>query len=190
VLIIVLCTNAYAFYLSLKRLNQGGKEEAKRWRRIVASPMIETKTTFIVDLLGTSAAVVGLAAIGTYLLTGNAKFDGLGGMIIGAGMMIGSLLLIYDVKGLIVGRSLTDRQAKALIRRVRAMKGVNNVLDIRSMYIGSTKLLIVIEVHLDDALSTDAIEVLSDKIKLKAKQAVPHAAVVQVEVETPDEELV
>lgn len=189
VLGIVFVTNSYAFYLSLKRLSQSEQDTSRRWRRIVYSPMIETKTTFIVDMLGTGGAVIGLLAVGAFALTGNAKFDGLGGMIIGIGMMVGALLVIYDVKGLIVGRSLSERQALVLTRRVRSMKGVNDVLDIRSMYIGSTKLLIVIEVHLNDTLSTDEIEVLSDHIKLKAKQAVPYASVVQVEAETPDEEL-
>lgn len=189
VLAIVLLTNGYAFYLSVKRLYQGEAERSRWWRRIVFSPMIETKTTFIVDLLGTTGAIIGLAAVGAYAVTDNAKFDGLGGMIIGVGMMVGSLLLIYDVKGFIVGRSITERQAKALTGRLRSLKGVIDVLDIRSMYIGSTKLLIVVEVHLDDELSTDEIEVLSDRIKLKTHQVIRHAAVVQVEVETPDEEL-
>ncbi|HET7630393.1 MAG TPA: cation transporter dimerization domain-containing protein, partial [Candidatus Saccharimonadales bacterium] len=107
----------------------------------------------------------------------------------GLAMMGGSLALIADVKSLIVGRSLSAHAAKQLVDRVRRLKGVNDVLDLRTMYIGSTRLLVVIEVHLDDALSTDEIEVLSDKIKTTTKKAVPYAAVVQVEAETPDEEL-
>lgn len=189
VLVVVLFTNAYAFYLSYKRLGHGRHKASKRWQQIVRSPMIETKTTFIVDLLGTCGAIIGLASIVAYALTGNAKFDGLGGMIIGAAMMVGALLVIFDVKGLIVGRSLTATQARTLTRRVSNLDGVNGVLDIRSMYIGSTKLLVVVEVHLSDELSTDEIEILSDNIKLEVKRAVQYAQVVQVEVETPDEEL-
>lgn len=190
VLAIVLVTNGYAFYLSVKRLFQDHHYGRLRWwQRIIRSPMIETKTTFIVDLLGTSAAVIGLVAVGIFTLTGDARFDGLGGMVIGLAMMAGSLALIADVKGLIVGRSLSRQAAKRLTARIRRLQGVNDVLDLRTMYIGSTKLLIVIEVHLDDSLSTDEIEVLSDKIKDATKKVVPYAAVVQVEAETPDEEL-
>lgn len=189
VLLIVLATNGYAFWLSFRRLNQDKHSRLPWWRRIIHSSMIETKTTFIIDLLGTAAALVGLISIGLYALTRNAQFDGIGGMIIGLGMMAGSLLLIYDVKGLIVGRSISSRQAKLLIRRVEKIDGVENVLDLRSMYIGSTKLLIVIEVHLHENLTTDHIEQLSDHIKLVTTKAVPHAAIVQVEVETPDDEL-
>jgi cation diffusion facilitator family transporter len=189
VLVIVLLTNGYAFWLSFRRLNQDKHSRLPWWRKIIHSSMIETKTTFIIDLLGTTAAAVGLISIGMYALTRNAQFDGIGGMVIGVGMMIGSLLLIYDVKGLIVGRSIPNRQAKLLIRRVEKIDGVEDVLDLRSMYIGSTRLLIVIEVHLHEKLRTDQIEQLSDHIKLVTKKAVPHAAIVQVEVETPDEEL-
>ncbi len=189
VLVIVFITNGYAFWLSFRRLNQDRHPRLPWWRRIIYSSMIETKTTFIIDFLGTLAAVVGLISIGLYALTDNARFDGIGGMIIGGCMMAGSLLLIYDVKGLIVGRSIPKKQARLLVRRVEKLEGVEDVLDLRSMYIGSTKLLIVIEVHLDETLTTDQIELLSDHIKLVTKKAVPYAAVVQVEVETPDEEL-
>ncbi|HET8690230.1 MAG TPA: cation diffusion facilitator family transporter [Candidatus Saccharimonadales bacterium] len=190
VLGVVLVTNAYAFYLSVKRLFQDpNPAKLNWWQRILRSPMIETKTTFIVDLLGTSAAIIGLIAIAAFAITGDARFDGLGGMIIGLAMMAGSLALIADVKGLIVGRSLSPHAAKRLVTRIRRLEGVNDVLDLRSMYIGSTRLLIVIEVHLDDALSTDEIEVLSDRIKETTGKVVPYAAIVQVEAETPDEEL-
>jgi cation diffusion facilitator family transporter len=178
-------TNAYSFSRSVRRLNQTIGTE-KWWKRFMHSGMVETKATFLIDFLGTITALFGLVAIGAYILTGNERFDGIGSIAIGLGMMIGSFILIRDVKGLIIGRSVSDSIAEHINQSAIKVDGVQSVLDLRTMYLGSSKLLVLIEVHLADNLSTDEIEVITDKIKDVIIQDVPHAYHVQVEVETPD----
>jgi divalent metal cation (Fe/Co/Zn/Cd) transporter len=184
-----LVSNFYAFSRSAKRLNQA--EGAERWwQRLVDASTVETKATFLIDFLGTAAAGLGLVALTAYVLTGNVRFDGIGAILVGSSMAVGSVLLIKDVKGLIVGRSVTDDIADDIKKAAMSVKGVRAVLDLRTMYMGSAKLLVIIEVHLDDDLSTDHIEQLIDKIKHTILTKVPHAYHVQVEVETPDSELI
>ena len=188
-LVFGLVSNFYAFSQSAKRLNQA--EGAERWwQRLVDASTVETKATFLIDFLGTAAAGLGLIALTAYVLTGNVRFDGIGAILVGTSMAIGSVLLIKDVKGLIVGRSVTDAIADDIKKAALSVEGVRAVLDLRTMYMGSAKLLIIIEVHLDDDLSTNHIEQLIDKIKHTILTKVPHAYHVQVEVETPDSELV
>lgn len=188
VLFISLVANAYAFSLSVRRLKRS--VSGKSWlRHVRKSSMVETKSTFLIDFLGTLAAVVGLIALTLFTLTGNAQFDGLGGMTIGVLMMIGSTLIIIDVKGLIVGRAVSREVAQKINIAALGIEHVERVLDLRTTYIGSAKILVIIEVHLDDRLTTDEIEAISDKIKSAIQRDVPQTAIVQVEVETPDEEL-
>jgi cation diffusion facilitator family transporter len=189
VLTVLFFMNAYAFWLALQRLLKRGNQNISWWSRIIYSSLVETKTTLILDCLGTAGPLIGIVAIGLFALTGDASFDGLGGIVIGIFMMIGALALIWDVKNYIVGRSLPRASVSLLKKEVTALTGVNSVLDLRTMYIGSAQLLIIIEVHLYDALTTDEIEKLSDKIKLVTKKVIPQTKIVQVEVETPDEEL-
>lgn len=184
-LVFGLSTNAYAFSRSVIRLNQTVGTE-KWWRRFIQSGMVETKATFLVDFLGTMTAFFGLIAMGAYVITGNERFDGIGAMIIGMGMMVGSVLLIRDVKGLIVGRSVSDSVIEHITKSAVSILGVKSVLDLRTMYLGSAKLLVIIEVHMEDNLSTDEIEAITDKIKEAIERDVPHVYRVQVEVETPD----
>lgn len=185
VLIFGLSTNAYSFSRSIKRLNQTIGTE-KWWRRFIHSGMVETKATFLIDFLGTMTALFGLVALSAYAITGNARFDGAGSILIGLGMMTGSFLLIRDVKSLIVGRSVSDSVVESIKNSALSIGGVRSILDLRTMYLGSAKLLVIIEVHLDDRLSTDEIEVITDTIKEAIRRDVPHTYRVQVEVETPD----
>lgn len=66
------------------------------------------------------------------------------------------------------------------------MDGVEAVLDFRTMYLGSAKLLVILEVHVADGFDTDQIEHITDTVKAAVHKAEPLVHHIQVEVETPD----
>ena len=121
------------------------------------------------------------------MLTGNAQFDGIGSVAIGLLMMTAAVLLMRDVRDLIVGKSVDKATSRQIIRAAKGIVGVNDVLDLRTMYLGSNKLLVVLEVHLADGLDTDTIEDITDHIKHKVQRLVPIVHHIQVEIETPEE---
>jgi len=186
-LTIGLLSNGYAFSLSVKRLRQTHKG-AKWWRSLRRSSVIETKATLLVDLLGTTAAALGFVTIAIFIATGNEWIDGLGSMLIGLMMMVASVILIWDVRDLIVGRAVNPRTAQEIVAAALSVEGVNNVLDLRTMYLGSGQLLVIIELHIHDGLDTDMIEKITDQVKRLVHENVPEAHHVQVEIETPESE--
>lgn len=180
--------NMYAFRLSLRRMKeQGALHQRSWWRHLLASSIVETKATFTIDFLGTSAAVLGFMALGVYALTGNAQFDGIGSVVIGLTMMGAAIMLVRDVRDLIVGKSVDQETSNKIIAAATQIEGVNEVLDLRTMYLGSAKLLVIIEVHVQDNLDTDTIELITDRVKDRVKKLVPVVHHIQVEVETPDD---
>jgi divalent metal cation (Fe/Co/Zn/Cd) transporter len=54
------------------------------------------------------------------------------------------------------------------------------------MQIGPDKLLVNINVHMQDHLTTDDLEALMDKIKKRIQEKVSSVRYVQVELETPE----
>lgn len=177
-------TNGYALSLSIKRLRQT-HPQANWWWQLRHSSIVETKATLLIDFLGTVAAVLGLAALTAYAVSDNARFDGLGSIAIGLSMMIASVFLIKDVRSLIVGRSVDDESARAIIAAAEAVDGVRDVLDLRTMYLGSGKILVILEVHLDDHFTTAQIEVITDTVKSSIQRTIPEVQHIQVEIETP-----
>lgn len=184
-----LATNGYAFSLSLTRLREQGESDVHWWRSLVNSSLIETKATFAIDFLGTSAAVLGLVALVVYQLTGLAQFDGVGSVLIGLTMMIAAVMLMRDIHDLIVGRGVDARTLTALKREALAVDGVNAVLDLLTMYVGSSKLFVVMELHLRDNFTTDEIEHIIDEVKRRVRAKIPLVHHIQIEVETPDDEI-
>lgn len=185
-----LVTNGYAFSLSLRRLRQNSDGRGKRWWTfLVNSSLVETKATFAIDFLGTSAALLGLASLVLYQLTGLAQFDGVGSVAIGLTMMAAAVMLMRDIRDLIVGRGVDGETLRIIKEETLAVHGVNDVLDLLTMYVGSSKLFVVVEVHLQDAFTTDEVERITDTIKRRIHKRLPIVDHVQVEIETPDDEI-
>jgi cation diffusion facilitator family transporter len=183
-----LVTNYYAFRKSNIRLR--GRKRKSIWVVFRSSPLIETKATFIVDFLGTISAAFGLVAITAYLLTGNVQFDGLGSVLVGSTMMIAAVVLVLDVRDLIVGKSVPDDINRKIRSTTLKHKEVEEILDLRTLYLGSEKIMVLLEVHLNENMNTNGIEHLLDEIRLSIKKDIPQAYHLQIEVETPDDELV
>ncbi len=184
------CTNFYAFRLSFLRMRTEGKKRGRTWwQHFKHSSIVETKATFVIDFLGTSAAVLGMGALLLYVLTGDARFDGVGSIVIGASMMAAAFFLMLDIRDLIVGKAVDEKTLAAISRAALSIREVQSVLDLRTMYLGSSKLFVVIEVHLRDHLTTDQIEHVTDEIKRTISRRVAIVKHVQVEIETPDEEI-
>lgn len=188
ILVLGVTSNGYAFNQSVRRLKQLNPK-ISWWTQLRNSSIVETKTTLLIDFLGTVSTILGLCALAIFVVTGNARFDGLGSIIIGLTMMIATVLLVTDVRDLIVGRSVGDGLAAKIRGVARSADGVISVLDLRTMYLGSGKLLVIIEVHIEDGLDTDTIEKIIDNVKLSVQKTVPEVHHIQVEVETPDDEL-
>lgn len=182
-------TNGYAFSLSLKRLRRM-RSGIGWWHQLLRSSVVETKATFLIDFLGTLGAGLGFIALLTFALTNDARFDGLGSIAIGLIMMLGAILLIKDARDLLVGRAVDPSITKRILTVAHSVEGIDSVLDLRTMYIGSAKILVILEVHMPDELITDQIEQIIDEVKQVVQDNVPEVHHIQVEVETPDHELI
>jgi len=185
VLLVTFFTNGYAFFLSYKRLLK--KRSFKHVAEIFyKSSLVETKTTFILDLMGTASSFFGMLALGGYLATGDLRFDGLGAVIIGIFLAIFAFFLLMGIRDLLVGKSASLVTEKKIRDAALEVEEVNSVLDLKTLHVGSEKLLVNLEVHMRDRLTTDELEKLIDKIKERIQAAVPSVKYIQVELETPE----
>ena len=185
VLIITLVTNAYALFLSLKRL-LARHHPLQIVRIFFRSSLVETKTTLILDLMGTAASILGVISLIVYQLTGDSKVDGAGAILIGILLGLFALILVRGAKDLLVGMTASPETETKIRQSALSLPRVREVLDLRTMHIGSEKLLVNMEVHLDKKLTTREIEELIDQIKDKIRTEVPTVRHIQVELEAPD----
>lgn len=184
VLAIGLVTNSYGFMLSLRRM-KGPVVAPHFWHRMAHSSLVETKATLALDAMGSLAALLGLGSLAIYQITGDYRFDGLGAILVGALTAVFAVLLIIDVKEILVGRAAAPATEERIRRAVLSVPGVQQLLDLRTMVLGTERLLVNLEVHLDQTLTTPEIERLMDTIRAALKAQVPSVHFIQIELETP-----
>ncbi len=188
VLIISLVTNGYSFSLSARRI-LSGRSFWKVRKAFSESTFLETKITFTSDMLGFLSAGFGLVALILFERTDHAWFDGLGGMMIALLMAGFSFWLLRNVRDFIIGVSAPVETQRKIEEAALEISGVKEVLDLKAVVIGSNRLLVNIEIHVKDGLVTDEIERLIDKVKENVKEEIPSVHHIQVELETPSDEL-
>lgn len=183
ILVFTIFTNGYAFSISLKRMLR--KRPLGHILKIFySSSLVETKTTFILDLMGTGASLFGTIALGMYVLTGNVKFDGLGAMAIGVMLAISSLFLVSGIRELLVGKRASEETEKKIMEAALSVKEVEQILDLKTLHLGLEKLLVDLDVHMEAKLGTKELERLIEEIKEKIAEKVPSAKYIQVELQT------
>ena len=184
ILSIGIVTNSYSVSVSARKLLEG-----RRWRSLPRTLLhtlhVAPRTTFALDFTGLLAAISGLTSLIIYGVTGDARFDGVGAMAIGAMLAVGSLFLLTSARTFIVGRRASPDVEHTIKQAALEIKGVNTILDLRTMVLGHRGLLVNLEIHFQDGMVTDDIEQAVDDIKDNIKHAVRGRIYIQVEPETP-----
>lgn len=183
VLLVALATNAYAFSLSYRRLKQATHEDSIA-QAFLDSTLVEIKTTFVLDLMGSASALFGFVALGLYLVTGDSRFDGLGALMIGGSIVALGVLLIFDIKDLLIGRGVEEDVEQEIKIAAEGVEGVVRVRRVRTMYVGPESLFVALDVIFGRLKTPAKIEAIIDDIKQEIQAKVPTAHHIQIELET------
>lgn len=163
-LVIVLATNAYSFYKSSGKL-LGALPFRELPKVFMASPLLAAKTTVVLDIMGALASTTGLVLLSIAAISGNNRLDGIGALLMGTVFFASSVGLLFSVRGLVTGQSAPPEVERRIRDAAREVPEVKHVLGMRTMLLGSDKLLVNIEVHLKDGLTTDQVEDTIERVK-------------------------
>lgn len=138
-------------------------------------------------VLEDSAAEAGLllAFLGTFLghLTGNAYFDGIASVLIGALLAFVAVVLLRETKGLLIGEGL---RADELVEISQIVTGDPSVIAcgrILSYYLGPRDLLVTIDVTFDELVGRNGIDAAIDRIERSIVRSFPQTTRIFIEPE-------
>lgn len=181
VLGIAMITNGYALSLDIRRILHH-QPVTMLIHQLKNSLFIETKTTLVLDLMGTCSAILGFVSLTLYQLTGYSQFDGIGAMTVGVVLAILSVILIKEVKQLLIGK----RAHKSIENQIKNIALTNpqvrRVAQIKTILSGNNLIIASLDLHLINKLDTDAIEKLTAKIKHQVRKELPSVEDLQVEL--------
>ncbi len=164
ILAIAIVTNAYAFFLGARKL-LNGQRFSKLMSAFMNSPMIATKTTVVLDAMGTMAAMFGLSSLVAYGVRHNPYLDGIGAMIMAVVLAVFAIILLVSARSLVTGQSAPEELEGMIKDATLKVPGVQAVLGLSTMMLGAESTLVNIEVHIRDNLTTDEVEEIIEHIK-------------------------
>ncbi len=179
-LCISILTNGYALITSSRRLLHKEKI-TKLFRIFLTTTHVETKNTFILDFTGTASAFLGLISLVLYQLAGIQYFDAIGAILIGILAAVSSLMLISGVKDFLIGKTASADIEKNIKEAALKITGVDSIIAMDTMYIGSEKLLVHLDIHISHSDKDNPGDTV-EKIKQSVQKAVPIVYSIQIEI--------
>ena len=149
---------------------------------------VTTLTAFTEDTVALIGIVLALAGIVATKVTGNALFDASTSLIIGLLLMFVAVALAWENKRLLLGESMESADEDALENMVKGFEEVQSVVEFKTLYFGPKKVLVTLRVNLDNRMTTDEIETVSDDIENDLKEANSDIGTVYVEVQEQNDE--
>jgi cation diffusion facilitator family transporter len=140
-----------------------------------------------VVLLEDSAAEIGLTAallgIGATAITGDARYDAVGTMVIGLVLGFVAIVLAGEMRSLLIGESADSDDLRAIRGVLASFPEVERVVDLRTMHMGPDDILIAARVELDASLDADEAGARIEEITRAIREKVPEAQRVYIEPE-------
>jgi cation diffusion facilitator family transporter len=145
-----------------------------------------TKTPELpVVLLEDAAALLGLAfalaGVGLAVLTGNARFDGIGTLAIGLLLVTVAFVLSVETKSLLIGESASAGVQDRIVEALTAGPEVDRVIHMRTLHLAPDELLVAAKIAVahDDTAAEVARGINAAERRIRA--AVPIAKVIYLE---------
>ena len=138
-----------------------------------------------VVLLEDSGALIGLffALVGISLAkaTGNPRWDAAGSIAIGLLLIVISIVLAIEMKGLLIGEAASQTKQLAIADAIKDAPEVLGIIHMKTEHIGPDELLVGVKVGFEPSLSVRELADAINGVEQRMRTAVPEARVIYIE---------
>jgi len=131
------------------------------------------RTVLYEDSAAVTGVVLALVGVGLHDLTGERGWEGAASIAIGILLVFVAYTLGRDTKHLLIGEAARPDQRERLHQLIANHPEVEEVLELLTMYLGPTDLLVAVRLDLQDDLSARDVEHLSNRIDRELREADP-----------------
>jgi cation diffusion facilitator family transporter len=131
------------------------------------------KTVLFEDSAALVGVVVAFVGIGLAQLTGIAAFDPAASIVIGCLLAFIAFRLGQNTKGLLLGEAAAEQDREKIRRAIEGHPRVDGLLELLTMALGPSSLLVAARVDLGQGLDGDAAEQMADEIDDAVRREVP-----------------
>ena len=142
-----------------------------------------------VVLMEDSAALTSLAfayaAVGLSVLTGDARWDAVGSIMVGVVLAVVSFILAREMRSLLIGESAEPEVRQQIHDILAAAPDVDRVVYVRTLHLGPSDLLVESKVQFAEQLTSRELAERIDRLQSTIRQQVPIARLIAIEPGLP-----
>lgn len=177
---------AAGLILEFKSFSVAFKEFRKTSPKGLFKPLKKsTDTNLFVIIIEDFSALTGLTIvlITTLLSLINPLFDVVGTLLVGCLLIVMSYFLANELRKLMVGENIPREMRNDIRTILKKHSSIRHINNIRSMFIGNNKFLLLISIDVDDFSKTQVIESITEQVKNDIKRSYPNARYIYIDIE-------
>lgn len=149
ILVVGMIIEGSSLRVAFKEIHELNVEKLPLFKFLRESRHSEILIIFTEDFCAVIGLFLALLGTGLTMLTGNAMFDALSGLLIGLLLMFAAIFLAREFYSLIVGESVTSTDLKK-IQAAFVRPDVERLIDIKTVHLGPTEILIAAKIDIED----------------------------------------
>ncbi|MDN0200962.1 cation diffusion facilitator family transporter [Streptomyces sp. S.PNR 29] len=180
VLVFAIIAEGFSFRTAIKESNAlRGKLSWKDFVRRAKAP--ELPVVLLEDLGALVGLVLALGGVGLALLTGDAVWDGIGTLCIGALLILIALVLAVETKSLLLGEAAGVEEVQKIEAAIVDGHTVTRIIHMRTLHLGPEELLVAAKIAVQHDDTATEVASAINAAEARIREAVPIARVIYLE---------
>jgi cation diffusion facilitator family transporter len=180
ILVVAIGLESYSFRTAIVE-SRPLKGSSGWWRFIRTSRSPELPVVLLEDAGALIGLIFALTGVGLTVLTGNAVWDGIGTIGIGALLGVIAVILMVEMHSLLIGEGATAEQQRAIFDALEGTSHVGRVIHLRTQYLGPDEMLVGAKIALPPDCELATVAQVIDEAEARIREAVPAARVIYLE---------
>lgn len=171
VLVFGVCAEGFSMWGALREVNKI-RGAASLWQWFRGTRNAELVVIFGEDLAALVGLVLALGAVVAAALTGNALYDALGSIAIGALLVVVAVAVAIEVKAMLIGQGVEAPVRAAMLEFLSRQAAVEHVIELLTLHMGGD-VMVAVKAKVRAQASPDAYVDAINEVEAAFKQRFP-----------------
>jgi cation diffusion facilitator family transporter len=180
VLLVGIALESWSLRTAVQEANRT-RAGASWWSFVRRAKTPEIPVVLLEDLGALLGLAVALAGVSLTIVLGDARYDALASITIGALLGVIAVVLASEMKSLLIGEAASASNIEAIRNIIEAAPHVRRLIHLRTLHIGPDALLVGAKVELDAELHFAQVADVINALETRLREEVPATRMIYVE---------
>ena len=181
ILVVAIALESYSLRTAVRESNHVKEPGTGWWSFIRHTKQPELPVVLLEDIGALVGLIFALTGVVLSQITGNARWDAMGSVMIGLLLITIAIVLIVEMKSLLIGESASAKTQDAIRSAVESTANVDQLIHMRTEHLGPDEILVGAKIQYSSALSADGLVAAINATEDAIRATTPSATVIYLE---------